>query len=59
MKRNTVDEDYTYCSGITCPVRKDCKRYLPNPPDVRLWWVDPAYKTKYAKCPNFVSSKRE
>ena len=39
----TMNTDYSYCSGVTCSIRKSCKRYLPDPPDTRLQWVWPAY----------------
>lgn len=39
-----MNKDYSYCSGVTCPIRNECKRYLPDPPDVPLWWIPPAYK---------------
>lgn len=31
-----MNTDYSYCSGVTCSIRKSCKRYLPDPPDTRL-----------------------
>ncbi len=34
-----MNTDYSYCSGVTCSIRKSCKRYLPDPPDIRLRWV--------------------
>ena len=37
-----MNTDYSYCSGVTCSIRKSCKRYLPDPPDTRLQWVWPA-----------------
>lgn len=36
-----MNTDYSYCSGVTCSIRKSCKRYLPDPPDTRLQWVWP------------------
>lgn len=38
-----MNTDYSYCSGVTCSIRKSCKRYLPDSPDIRLRWVCPAY----------------
>ena len=32
-----MNTDYSYCSGVTCSIRKSCKRYLPDPPDTRLF----------------------
>lgn len=37
-----INTDYCYCSGIGCKIRDKCKRYLPNPPDIPLWWIDAA-----------------
>lgn len=48
-----MNKDYSYCSGVTCPIRNECKRYLPNPPDVPLWWIPPAYKENLKQCPHF------
>ena len=31
-----MNTDYSYCSGVTCSIRKSCKRYLPDPPDTRF-----------------------
>lgn len=52
-----MNTDYSYCSGVTCPIRKDCKRYLPNPPDIRLWWIPPAYKQENKQCPHYEPAK--
>ncbi len=52
-----MNTDYAYCSGITCPIRKECKRYLPDPPDIPLWWINPAYKVDSNLCPNFEKTK--
>lgn len=27
-----MNTDYSYCSGVTCSIRKSCKRYLPDHP---------------------------
>jgi hypothetical protein len=43
--------NYAYCSGVTCPIRKECKRYLPDPPNTKLWWIPPAYNPKTKGCP--------
>lgn len=43
-----MNTDYSYCSGVTCSIRKSCKRYLPDPPDTRLQWVWPACLFKVA-----------
>lgn len=45
-----MNTDYSYCSGVTCSIRKSCKRYLPDPPDTRLQWVWPAYNPETDKC---------
>lgn len=47
-----MNTDYAYCSGITCPVRKECRRYLPDPPNTKLWWIPPAYNPKTKECPH-------
>lgn len=31
-----MNTDYSYCSGVTCSIRKSCKRYLPDPPDALI-----------------------
>ena len=33
---NEIKNDYAYCSGVACKLRKQCKRYLPDPPDAPL-----------------------
>lgn len=48
--------DYCYCSGVCCPIKKQCKRYLPDPPDAYLWWVAPEYNEETQKCQNFDST---
>lgn len=53
-----MNRDYSYCSGVTCPIRKECKRYLPNPPDEPLEWISPAYKEDLKKCPLFEQSNK-
>lgn len=54
-----MNKDYSYCSGITCPIRQECKRYLPDPPDVPLWWIPPAYKENLKQCPHFEKTNRK
>lgn len=53
-----MNKDYSYCSGVTCPIRNECKRYLPDPPDVPLWWIPPAYKENLKQCPHFEKTYR-
>lgn len=53
MSKRSISGDYSYCSGVTCTIRKECKRYLPNPPDRYLWWISPAYDNKNNHCPNY------
>ncbi|BDI75490.1 hypothetical protein PC1C4_22120 [Paraprevotella clara] len=53
----TMNTDYSYCSGVTCSIRKSCKRYLPDPPDTRLQWVWPAYNPGTDKCKYYEPTK--
>lgn len=53
----TMNTDYSYCSGVTCSIRKSCKRYLPDPPDTRLQWVWPAYNPETGKCKYYEPTK--
>lgn len=46
-----INTDYCYCSGIGCKIRDKCKRYLTNPPDIPLWWIDAAYNDRLKSCP--------
>ena len=50
---NSIRTDYSYCFGVACPLRARCERYLPDPPDVPLWWVPVAYRKDTGKCCNF------
>ena len=52
--KNMTNTDYAYCSGICCKLRNSCRRYLPNPPDKPLWWVDVAYNDSENECKNFI-----
>lgn len=52
-----MNTDYSYCSGVTCSIRKSCKRYLPDPPDTRLQWVWPAYNPGTDKCKYYGKDK--
>lgn len=54
-----MNTDFNYCSGVTCPIRKECKRYLPNPPDMKLHWVSPAYDGKAKLCPLFTVNDKK
>lgn len=49
-----INKDYTYCSGVCCKIRTDCKRYLPDPPNEALYWASPEYKEEKKDCKNFV-----
>ena len=50
---NEIKNDYAYCSGVACKLRKYCKRYLPDPPDARLWWVPVEYREEIGTCIHF------
>lgn len=52
-----MNTDYSYCSGVTCSIRKSCKRYLPDPPDTRLQWVWPAHNPGTDKCKYYEPTK--
>ena len=52
---NEIKNDYAYCSGVTCKLRKQCKRYLPDPPAAPLWWVPVEYREETGTCIHFVS----
>lgn len=54
-----MDKDYSYCSGVACAIKKECKRFLPNPPDEPLWWVHPAYREKLKQCVYFEKKEDE
>ena len=49
----TISNDYAYCSGVACKLRKCCKSHLPDPPDAMLWWVPVEYKENTNKCIHF------
>lgn len=53
MKRYDIDSNYCYCSGVACPIKKMCRRFLPDPPDRKMWWVPPAYKEESKSCPYY------
>lgn len=44
-----------YCSGVCCLIRKRCGRYLPEPPDVHLEWIDHEYDKETGTCPNYLT----
>lgn len=48
-----MNTNYNYCSGVTCPIRQSCNRYLPDPPEERLKWINPSYNKKEHKCNYF------
>lgn len=48
-----METNYSYCSGVACPIKEECKRYLPNPPDEPVWWVNHAYREETGQCPYF------
>lgn len=54
---NSIRSDYSYCFGVACPLRARCERYLPDPPDVPLWWLSVAYREDTGQCCNFSKSK--
>ena len=48
----TISKDYAYCSGVTCKLRKQCKRYLPNPPDEDVRWMSEEFIEDSYDCVN-------
>ena len=55
----TISNDYAYCSGVACKLRKQCNRYLPDPPDARLWWVQEKYQEETGSCPHFEENYKD
>jgi hypothetical protein len=53
MAIRIINKDYTYCSGVCCKIKKECKRYLENPPDEPLFWTSPEYNEDKKDCKNF------
>ena len=53
MAIRIINKDYTYCSGVCCKIKKECKRYLENPPDEPLFWTSPEYNKDKKDCKNF------
>ncbi len=49
----TISNDYAYCRGVGCELRNYCNRYLPDPPDAMLWWVQEKYQEETGVCPYF------
>ncbi len=49
----TISNDYAYCRGVGCELRNYCNRYLPDPPDAMLWWVQEKYQEDTGMCPHF------
>jgi hypothetical protein len=54
-----MNQDYEYCSGVECKLKKDCKRYLPDPPNEPLWWINVHYNEKRNQCPLFENKTNE
>lgn len=50
---NNINVDYAYCRGVGCELRNYCKRYLSDPPDAMLWWVQEKYQEDTGMCPHF------
>ncbi len=57
--------DVTFCSGLFCPLKKGCKRYvlgcerkrdehLGIEYDTYTWWMNPEYDVKNNMCDNFL-----
>lgn len=50
---DNINADYAYCRGVGCELRNYCKRYLSDPPDAMLWWVQEKYQEDTGMCPHF------
>lgn len=50
------------CSGLFCPLKFSCRRYLSiplqTPKKKLLWWVDPAYDKKTDKCKLYLKQRK-
>ncbi|MES5167847.1 hypothetical protein ABVC73_04830 [Prevotella melaninogenica] len=53
MRTDNINADYAYCRGVGCELSNYCKRYLPNPPDAYMWWVQEKYQEYTGRCPHF------
>lgn len=46
-----MNTDIAHCSGVCCPLKDTCSRYLPDPPDdAMLSWVNPDYDSRSGSC---------
>ncbi len=59
MNQEEIKKDYSYCSGVACKIRKSCNRYLPNPPDIPIDWIDHSYKEETNTCRYYIRNKIE
>ena len=54
--------DTDLCSGLFCPLKFSCRRYLSiplqTPKKKLLWWVDPAYDKKTDKCKLYLKQRK-
>lgn len=50
--------DIDLCSGLFCPLKNTCWRYLHRPKSELLWLVDPAYSEKEKKCKLYLKKKK-
>lgn len=56
---NEIKNDYAYCSGVACKLRKQCNRYLPDSPDAPLWWVPVEYREETGRCVHFEENYKD
>ena len=50
MRTDNINADYAYCRGVGCELSNYCKRYLPDPPNAFMWWVQEKYQEDTGSC---------
>lgn len=52
-------KDIDLCSGVGCPLREKCKRYLlgfkSSRPNKVVWWLEPKFNN--GKCKNYYKER--
>lgn len=50
-----MNTDFTYCTGLNCPIKSICKRYFYTGSCIRMYWMMEAeFDTKTDRCINFI-----
>lgn len=59
MGGQAINIDFTYCTGLNCPIKTLCKRYFYTDSSIRMYWMmEVEFDAKIDRGINFIDKDK-